>query len=120
MPACSMRPIDKKSQITAVGKDLVKNYGKKKFYSIKEVKDANKRQGVSPDFGCWSHAFYNSHQDFDQHHASIGENCDYIAMKSDVVESISTPTADISLFNFDMSWLEFPDIDWPSFDLFDI
>jgi hypothetical protein len=120
MPPCSIKPIDKKKQITTVGNDLVSHYGKKKFYSIEEVKDANKRQGVIPDFACLPHAFFNSHQDFDQYHSSIGEDCDYATMKADVIQSISKSTSDISLFNFnfDMSWLEFPDIDLSLFDVF--
>ncbi len=120
MTACNKKPIDMKSQIIAVGRDLVNHYGKKKFYSTIEVKEANKRQGINVDFACWSHSVFNSHLDFDQHHSAMGETCDYIAMKTEAVESISTSMPGATLFDFDLSWLEFPDIDWPSFDFLDI
>jgi len=122
MPACAIRPEDRRKQIRLVGGDLVKNYGKKKFYSVQEVKDANRRQGISVDVVCWSHAFFNSHEDFDEYHAELGEACDYIAMKSEMAESIMTESGSwLPDFDFDLSWLELPDIDWSSlFDGFDL
>ena len=124
MPACTIKPADRKAQIRVVGNDLVKNHGKKSFYTVQEVKNANRRQGIKYDFACWSHASFNSHGDFDEYHARIGENCDYAAMKREMFDSISTsPDAssafDLS-FDFDLSWLEFPDIDWSIFDFFDV
>jgi hypothetical protein len=124
MPACAIQPADRNKQIRVVGNDLVKNYGKKKFYTVQEVKNANRRQGIDYDVGCWSHAFFNSHGDFDEYHARIGESCDYTAMKREMLDSVTT-TADSSSFfdlNFDLdlSWLELPDIDWSLFDFFDL
>lgn len=114
-----MRPADRRRQMKLVGDDLVKTYGRKQFYSVEEVKAANRRQHVSLDFGCWSHAAFNSHRDFDAYHQSIGESCDYVSMKADMLSSVSTAT-DTSWFDIDLSWLEFPDIDWSIFDFFDI
>jgi hypothetical protein len=102
-----------------VGEDLVKNYGKKQFYTVDEVRSANRRQAIPLDFGCWSHAAFNSHRDFDAYHQSIGETCDYVGMKAEMLTSIST-SADSSWFDFDLSWLEFPDIDFSIFDFFDV
>ena len=121
MRACAMKPDDRRAQLRRVGNDLVQHYGKKRFYSVQQVQNANKRQGISFDFGCWSHAFFNSHSDFDRFHSQIGEVCDYSSMKREMAESISMSN-DSSFFNFDfdLSWLELPDIDWSAFDFFDL
>ena len=115
--ACEMKPQDRRRQVKVVGDDLLKNYGRKPFYSVEEVKAANRRQQVTPDFGCWSHATFNSHSDFDAYHRSIGESCDYVGMKAEMLSSVSNAT-DTSWFDFDLSWLEFPDIDFSLFDFF--
>ena len=118
MRACAIAPADRRKQVQLVGSDLVKHYGKKPYYSVQEVKDANRRQNINYDVGCWSHATFNTHSDFDSYHQSIGESCDYVAMKSDMLSSVSAAT-DTSWFDFDLSWLEFPDIDFSIFDFFD-
>lgn len=118
MRACAISPADRREQARLVGNDLVKNYGKKKFYSVQEVKEANRRQDVSLDVACWSHAMFNSHGDFDAYHRTLGENCDYIAMKGEMVSSVSHD-AETSWFDLDLSWLEFPDIDFSIFDFLD-
>ena len=122
MPACAIKPADRKQQIRVVGNDLVKHHGKKKFYTVQEVKDANRRQGIDVDVACWSHAFFNSHVDFDTYHAEIGETCDYAAMKREMLDSVTSPADSSSLldlnFDFDLSWLELPAIDWSIFAFF--
>lgn len=121
MRACAMKPDDRRAQLKRVGNDLIHHYGKKKFYTVSQVQNANKRQGITLDFGCWSHAFFNSHADFDRFHTHIGEACDYSAMKKEMAESISL-SDDASFFNFDfdLSWLELPDVDWSIFDFADL
>jgi len=119
MPACTISPADKRRQVRLVGNDLVKNYGRKPHYTVLEVKNANRRQAISYDYACWSHAVFNSHDDFDAYHRSIGETCDYLAMKSDMLASVGN-ASDASWFDFDLSWLEFPSIDWSIFDFFDL
>lgn len=76
MTACALSPADKRRQVKNVGDDLVRHYGKRRYYTVQEVKDANRRQGIGVDFFCWSHAAFNSHGDFDAYHRSIGEDCD--------------------------------------------
>lgn len=119
MRACAISPADRRRQVQVVGNDLVRHHGKKPYYSVRQVKDANRRQKIDLDVACWSHATFNTHQDFDDYHRSIGESCDYAAMKSEMLSSVSTAT-DASWFDVDLSWLEFPDIDWSIFDLFDV
>ena len=79
MPACAISPSDRRNQVRVVGNELVKQYGKKPYYSVQQVKNANRKQGISYDVACWSHAVFNSHEDFDKYHQSIGEVCDYVA-----------------------------------------
>ncbi len=118
MPACAISPADRRDQVRRVGSDLLKNYGRKQYYTVQEVKKANRRQDINLDVGCWSHAAFNSHSDFDDYHKSIGETCDYVEMKSEMLRSVSTAT-DTSWFDMDLSWLEFPDIDLSLFDFID-
>jgi hypothetical protein len=119
MPACRISPADRRTQTRLVGNDLLKNYGRKQYYSADEVKKANWRQKIDIDFACWSYAMFNSRADFDYYHASIGELCDYTAMKSDMLSSVSASTDASSWFDIDLSWLEFPDIDLSLFDFLD-
>ncbi len=39
-------PHDRRKQIHLVGKDLLKQHGKRDFYTVQEVKNANRRQGT--------------------------------------------------------------------------
>ena len=119
MPACSIQPEDRRKQVRVVANDLVKNYGKKKYYTVQEVKNANRRQAIDYDVACWSHAFFNSHADFDEYHKRIGESCDYVSMKKDMLESVGTD-ADSSWFDFDLPWIEFPSLDLSVFDFLDV
>lgn len=115
---CAISPRDKQAQAKRVGDDLIRHYGKRKFYSVEQVRAANKRCDIPFDAACWSHAMFNTHHDFDRLHSAAGEACDYLAMKKEMLESLSVGSP-ASWFDFDLSWLEFPDIDWSSFDPFD-
>ena len=119
MGACTIAPNDRRDQVKRVGEDLDRYYGKKPYYTVQEVKDANRRRDISPDFCCWSFATFNTRSDFDTYHQSIGEQCDYSAMKTDMLSSVSS-TSDTTFFDIDLSWIEFPDIDWDVFDFIDI
>jgi hypothetical protein len=118
MTTCNISPSDRRRQVSVVGSDLVRHYGKKENYSVQEVKNANRRQDINMDLGCWSHAVFNTRSDFDQYHATLGETCDYASMKSDMLSSVSNTdiAADTSWFDIDLSWLSFPDIDFSFFD----
>ena len=120
LPApCAMSPRDKNAQARLVGDDLVQHYGKRKFYTVEQVKEANRRKGISLDVACWSHAMFNRHEDFDQLHSHVPEGCDYAAMKSEMLRAVATEDSD-SWFDWDLSWLEFPDLDISLFDFLDL
>lgn len=115
---CAIAPEDKRRQAQLVGDDLLRHYGKRNFYSVQQVRDANRRNKIDLDLACWSHALFNTHSDFDQLHAASGEACDYAAMKAEMLHSMATDSS-ASWFDFDLSWLEFPDLDISLFDFFD-
>jgi hypothetical protein len=119
LPApCTLAPQDKQRQAKLVGDDLLRHYGKRNFYSVQQVRDANQRNKIDIDVMCWSHALFNSHADFDRLHAATGEACDYVAMKAEMLHSVATVHS-ADWFDFDLSWLEFPDLDISIFDFFD-
>jgi len=115
---CAIAPEDKRRQAQLVGDDLLRHYGKRNFYSVQQVRDANRRSKIKIDLECWSHALFNTHSDFDQLHAASGEACDYAAMKAEMLRSMATDSSS-SWFDFDLSWLDFPDLDISLFDFFD-
>lgn len=116
---CAMSPRDKKTQARLVGDDLVQHYGQRKFYTVEQVKEANRRKRIDIDVACWSHAMFNRHEDFDQLHAHVAEGCDYATMKSGMLRAVSTDESG-SWFDWDLSWLEFPDLDFSLFDFLDL
>lgn len=115
---CAIAPEEKRRQAQLVGDDLLRHYGKRNFYSVQQVRDANRRSKIDLNLACWSHALFNTHSDFDQLHAASGEACDYAAMKAEMLRSMATDSS-ASWFDFDLSWLEFPDLDISLFDFFD-
>ena len=124
-PACSTRPLQARRQIKKVGDELVRQYGKLRYYSVEQVRRANQSQAIKLDVGCWSHAFFNTHADFDRLHAGQGEACDYAAMKAELTEALTADNVSVDTsswldFDWDLSWLELPSVDWSIFDFFDL
>ena len=112
---CHPAPTDKRKYISDIGKILVKDYGKKKYYKPKEVKRAHKKSAWDHfDFSCWAMSTYSSHSDFDEYHQTTGEECDYTSMKAEMLEGISLTDnvhlADLSEIDLDASWLDLGDV----------
>ena len=119
MVATSLSKQDKKQYAKDVGKILVQEYGKQKYYSPNRVKRASKKTKWDIDWHCWAMCLYTSPDDFNRYHKSIGESCDYASMKGEMAYAITDGVSE-SWFDFDLSWLEWPDFDVPSiFDIFD-
>lgn len=103
--ACHPAPPNKKEYITDLGKILVRDYGKKKYYKPEEVKKADKKSRWSNlDFSCWGMSIFTSHWDFDYYHQQTGEVCDYVAMKSEMLQGISVGevSSGVDLTNLDI------------------
>lgn len=112
---CPSAPTNKKEYITDVGKILVAEHGRKKFYSPEEVKTASKKSKRTDasgiDWHCWAMCTYSSHEDFDAYHELTGETCDYIEMKTEMLSGIASSSSSdwftLPDLDFDASWLEF-------------
>ena len=114
--SCPPSPKNKKEYVSELGKILIKEYGKKKYYKPEEVKKAHKKtkwyDGL--DFGCWGMSTYSSHSDFDRYHDQTGEVCNYAEMKTEMLQGLSMNDGsnwiDISSFDIDTSWLDFGEV----------
>jgi hypothetical protein len=113
---CTPPPSNKKEYITDIGKILVTDNGRKKFYKPEEVKKAHRKSkwydGL--DFSCWGMSTYSSHSDFDKYHEKTGEVCDYAEMKTEMLSGLSDSTiadwTEIPDIDIDASWLDFGDV----------
>lgn len=108
---CHPAPPDKRKYIGDLGRILVNDYGRKKYYKPDEVKKAHRAsQWNAYDFSCWGMSVFSSHDDFDKHHEVTGEICDYTQMKSTMLEGISTSDVasipSIPTVELDASWLD--------------
>jgi len=118
MTTCLHCPPDKRAFGKSVGDRLLTRRGKRRSYSIPDITEAVIEVGFPPDYACWAYALYADRADFEAHHAATGEVCDYAAMKSEMFSAM-TDGASSSWFDLDMSWLEWPDIDFSGiFDCF--
>ena len=105
--------------IAKLGPELRKRYGHQKHYSPQQVRQTAGDMGLQFDYLCFAYCLYCSPSDFALVHAAAGEACDYAAMKAEVLADLAGGS--FSLFDLDLSWLEWPDIDLSSlFDWFDL
>jgi hypothetical protein len=111
--SCSPPPANKKEYLSDIGKILVKDYGKKKYYKPEEVKKAHKKSkwndGV--DFSCWGMSTFSSHSDFTDYHQQTGEQCDYTEMKSTMLQGLSlSESVVLNAPDNETSWLDLSDL----------
>lgn len=119
MPACHLKPADKKAFISAVGKELVKTHGKQRYYKPRDIRRAAEAHGYPVDIHCWAYCFFSSGEEFKALHDAAGEACDYAVMKAEVLADLASG-ASFSVFDLELPWLEWPDIDLSAiFDWFD-
>lgn len=119
MATCHLNPGDKKAFIGAVGEELVQRHGKQKYYKPDDIRRVATARGYSIDWICWAQCIFSSMEDFDAWHKARGETCDYVEMKSEVLEDLAG-SGGFQWPDVDLSWLEWPDIDLSGlFDWFD-
>ncbi|WP_411825577.1 DUF6559 family protein [Luteolibacter sp. AS25] len=119
MPACELRPEDKKKFISDVGQRLVEEHGRKKYYKPGEIRKAATDRGYQPDIVCWAMCMFSSPDDFTAIHEAAGEACDYEEMKAEVLRDLAGGDSFLGI-DIGLSWLEWPDIDLSEiFDWFD-
>ncbi len=70
--------------VRRVGRVLRVRYGKRPSYTPHEVKQMLSEWGYSTSFDCYCLALYCDRTAFNTYHQSIGESCDYGAMRQEV------------------------------------
>ena len=114
---CHPTPPDKKAYISNIGRTLVKDYGKQKFYKPEQVKTAAKKNEYrytslhSVDWYCWAMCVFSSPIDFNTYHLAIGDVCDYVEMKKEMLGAFLVDIDWLTLpdFDFNMSWVDIGD-----------
>lgn len=114
---------DKRVVARRVGRDLIKHHGKKRCYTMQEVRNAAQRQELSVEWHCWAYALYTDRLTFDAYHREIGESCDYVAMHQNMMEAVGgDAVSTLDVLDPSGSLGGGPDIvddSWSIFDLFD-
>ena len=109
-------PSNKKEYIAAIGKILVEENGKKKYYSPQEVKKAHNQSAwfEMADLSSWAMVTFSEHSEFDRYHEASGEAYDYIGMKTEMLNGLSASPdinwSEIPDLDIDASWLDFGDV----------
>lgn len=115
------QPQNKKDYIQEVGKYLVENLGKKKFYHPEEVLEASKnsKEFKNNDLKnhSWAMCIFSSHSDFDRYHKNMDGHYGYQKMRKQMLEKMTSSNGSnladwliIPEVALDMSWLEFENI----------
>ncbi len=113
-------PRDKRAFGKAVGDQLLKRHGKKRSYDLYEIADVIDFLELPFDLARWAYAAFAAPEDIKAYQALTRETFDYTAMKSEMFSAMTEGASD-TWFDFDMSWLEWPDFDFGSlFDFFDL
>jgi len=86
---CALAPTEKKVLTEKVGEALVRKNGKKKTYTVDEVKAAARGANIPFDWDCWALSLYCDRGDFDAYHRSIGEICNFDFMHGKMLEAVS-------------------------------
>jgi uncharacterized membrane protein YgcG len=81
-----------------LGKKLQERYGVSDKYPPDKIKATIKDSGWSGDRDCYGIAMYSDRADFIEYHRSIGEVCDYDAMRNEISECLSLPDNTFSTF----------------------
>src|SRR5262249_20241994 len=112
---------DKRLIARRVGRDLIKHHGKKRCYTVSEVRSAAVRQDFLVDWHCWALALFTDRERFDVYHHEIGECCDYAAMHKGMMETVggdAASTLEVLDPSGPVGGLEIADDSWSIFDFF--
>ena len=122
MGICVLTSADKRLIARRVGRDLIKHHGKKRCYTVSEVRNAAQRQDLSVDWHCWAYALYTDRMSFDAYHRELGESCEYVAMHQGMMAAVGGDAAaalDVLDPTGSVGDLEVADDSWSIFDFFD-
>lgn len=119
MGICALAPAEKKVLTEKVGEVLVKKNGKKKTYSVDEVKSAARDAKFPLDWDCWALSLYCDRIDFDSYHQTIGEICNFDFMHGKMLEAVSTILPNFDIVSATSTISDAIDTSWFS-DLLDV
>ncbi|WP_299872766.1 hypothetical protein [uncultured Cocleimonas sp.] len=119
MTDLAISPAEQKAHGKEVGEILVRDYGKKKYYSCAHIKKASIEAKNGFDWHSWAMSLFASPSGFASYHDSIGEDFNYSEMKAEMTAAM-TNGASKKWFESSMSWLDWPNVDLPTvFDFHD-
>lgn len=95
--------------VDRVGQQLVAKHGKQKYYTQPQISSAASAAGYPIDVHCWAYCVFMDEPSFDAFHRSIGEICDFTAMKTTMLQGLAG--GGFGLPDLDLSWIEWPDLD---------
>ena len=105
MPPCHLEPDDKRAFVGAVGEELVRRHGKQHYYKPADIRRAAESRGYPVDIYCWAYCIFSTPDDFRTLHDTVGEVCDYAAMKAEVLSDLATGGT-FSWIDIDLSALQ--------------
>ena len=123
-PGNKKQPKNKKEFVAKVGKKLVKEHGKKKYYKPEEVKKAHEKAKKEEndswfDFEeaiFWAMSFFSSHEEFDEYQEKEESTYDYVDLKSEIIRGVAETSdtdsdswSDFFDVDIDLSWLDISD-----------
>ncbi|GLQ99422.1 hypothetical protein [Dyella mobilis] len=100
---CKLATADKARLAREVGRDLLRQQGKKAYYDVASIQAATCRQGFPEGWECWVVALYASPFTFAAYRARAGENFDYVVMHGSMVEAISEDANATQLIHHDLA-----------------
>ena len=109
MATCHTPPPNRKMMVDRVGKNLVDQHGKKRYYTKAEIHDAASSAGYPIDVHCWAMCVFMDQPSFDSIHAAAGEACNFAEMKATMLDALSP--GGFQLPDLNLSWIEWPDVD---------
>lgn len=73
-----------RSYVRRLGPQLVRRFGKRRFYTPQQVRTAVRGGGFSEDDICYAYSMFCSLEDFNAYHAEAGEPGNYDEMRAEV------------------------------------
>ena len=75
-----------RSYAKKLGPLLSKRYGKRKYYTAKQVRKTVDDSRFDPVLICYAYATYLTRKEFRRVHEEMGEECDYDSMRGEVCD----------------------------------
>jgi hypothetical protein len=85
---------------------LARDYGASKTYTPQQVRKTIARSGMNTDYSCYGVAMFSGREDFNQFHQSIGETCDYDAMRGEIADSHFHGNTDFTISDISAAFSE--------------